>query len=325
MKFYITGTRRGLGEALKLKLNTVSSLEECDVFINCKHNSFEQVELLYRAAELGKRIINIGSNSPDQSKSQPHIYQVEKAALDIANNQLYYQGVDTTIVRFGWFDSPRVAEVNDNKMSLQYCVDTIEWVLIQPHRVKEITVTPNLKQKDEQLAKAEAMHNLSTMYQSSFKRMNKQYDIKKIQEEVNTLLEQHNLKLGQIMLQSADGKDFYYGIGKVDNIVDADETKFNISNLPNDAEITKFMNEQKLYRTRIMVASPKTCYEFHYDPSPRVHLVVKTNEWAFLADDMKLVHLPADGYPYYLDTTKPHTAINSSLEDRIHIVGCVST
>ena len=142
MKFYITGTRRGLGEALKLKLNTVSSLEECDVFINCKHNSFEQVELLYKASELGKRIINIGSNSPDQSKSQPHIYQVEKAALDIANNQLYYQGVDTTIVRFGWFDSPRVAEVKDKKMSIEYCCEVIEWVLEQPHRVKEITVCP---------------------------------------------------------------------------------------------------------------------------------------------------------------------------------------
>ena len=142
MKFYITGTRRSLGEALKLKLNTVSSLEECDVFINCKHNSFKQVELLYKASELGKRIINIGSNSPDQSKSQPHMYQVEKAALDIANNQLYYQGVDTTIVRFGWFDSPRVAEVKDKKMSIEYCCEVIEWVLLQPHRVKEITVCP---------------------------------------------------------------------------------------------------------------------------------------------------------------------------------------
>ena len=35
----------------------------------------------------------------------------------------------------------------------------------------------------------------------------------------------------------------------------------------------------------------------------------------------KLRHVPADGYPYYFDTTKAHTAINSALEDRIHIVG----
>ena len=42
-KFYITGTRRGLGEALKNKLNCVDTLEECDVFINCKHDGFKQV------------------------------------------------------------------------------------------------------------------------------------------------------------------------------------------------------------------------------------------------------------------------------------------
>ena len=62
MKYYITGTRRGLGEALKLKWTdqSVNTLEECDIFINCKHDGFGQVELLYKAAELGKKVINIG-------------------------------------------------------------------------------------------------------------------------------------------------------------------------------------------------------------------------------------------------------------------------
>ena len=142
MKFYITGTRRGLGEALSKKLQTVERLEDCDVFINCKHNGFEQIELLYKAAELGKRIINIGSNSPDQPKKQPHIYQIEKSALDKANEQLFYQGVDTTIVRFGYFDSPRVSNIQVNKMSIEYCCVVVEWVLEQPHRVKDITVCP---------------------------------------------------------------------------------------------------------------------------------------------------------------------------------------
>lgn len=142
MKFYITGTRRGLGHALAQKYQTVNTLEECDVFINCKHNGFEQVELLYKAAELGKRIINIGSNSPDQDKKQPWPYAIEKSALDKANEQLYYQGVNTSIVRFGWFDSPRVAEVDAYKMSIEYCVGIIDWVLLQPHRVKDVTITP---------------------------------------------------------------------------------------------------------------------------------------------------------------------------------------
>ena len=141
-KFYITGTRRGLGESLSKKYNTVDNLQDCDVFINCKHNGFEQVNLLYQAAELNKRIINIGSNSPDETKRVKHIYAVEKSALDKANHQLFYQGVNTTIVRFGYFDSPRVAHIDKKKMTIEYCVSIIDWILQQPHRIKEITVCP---------------------------------------------------------------------------------------------------------------------------------------------------------------------------------------
>ena len=142
MKFYITGTKRGLGKALYDNYNTVDKLADCDVFINCKHDGFEQVKLLYTAAGLQKRIINIGSNSPDETKKQAHIYAVEKTALDKANHQLFYQGINTTIVRFGLFDSPRVEHIRKRKMSIEYCVYVIDWVLQQKHRVKEITVCP---------------------------------------------------------------------------------------------------------------------------------------------------------------------------------------
>ena len=86
MKYFITGTRRGLGYALKQKYGCCENLESCDVFINCKHDDFEQVRQLYVASQYDIKIINIGSNSPDQSKDKPHPYQVQKAALDIANN-----------------------------------------------------------------------------------------------------------------------------------------------------------------------------------------------------------------------------------------------
>lgn len=142
-KFYITGTRRGLGEALAQRFDCVDTLENCDVFVNCKHNGFSQVELLYRACELGKRVISIGSNSPDQPKRKPHPYAVEKAALDKANEQLFYQGHNVTVIRFGYFDSPRVAHHDVNKMSMDYCVGIVEWVLAQQHRVKELTIVPS--------------------------------------------------------------------------------------------------------------------------------------------------------------------------------------
>ena len=51
MKFFITGTRRGLGKALVEKYGNCNSLEDCDVFINNKCDRFEQVFMLYYAAE----------------------------------------------------------------------------------------------------------------------------------------------------------------------------------------------------------------------------------------------------------------------------------
>ena len=61
MKYFITGTRRGLGKALLDKYGTVNKLEDCDIFINCKHDGFSPGRTLYPAAELGKQIINIDS------------------------------------------------------------------------------------------------------------------------------------------------------------------------------------------------------------------------------------------------------------------------
>ena len=143
-KFYITGTRRGLGKLLSEKYNTVDSLQDCDVFINCKHDGFEQVKLLYQAAELNKRIINIGSAASDWTKGYKDNfkYGIEKKTLREANDQLFWQGIDTCIINYGFFDSPRVAHIDKKKMSIEYCVSIIEWILDQPHRIKEITVCP---------------------------------------------------------------------------------------------------------------------------------------------------------------------------------------
>ena len=142
MKIYITGTKRGLGKSLEFIYGNTNSLESSDIFINCKHDSFTQVEMLFKAAELNKRIINIGSNSPDLVMNDANNYQIEKFALEKANEQLFYLGINTTIVRFGPFDSPRVAHKKQKKMSIDYCCSVIKWILEQPHRIKDITVCP---------------------------------------------------------------------------------------------------------------------------------------------------------------------------------------
>ena len=150
MKFYITGTRRGLGKALLEKYDkivvyptgnmVVGSLIDCDVFINCKHDKFEQVELLYKAGKLKKKIINIGSLASDYTYL--YRYGVEKKALREANHQLFNDGIDTTIINFGYIDTERVQDKDVPKMSVEYCCGIIHWVLQQPNRIKEIPVCP---------------------------------------------------------------------------------------------------------------------------------------------------------------------------------------
>lgn len=139
-KFYITGTRRGLGKALVKRFGSVDRLEDCDIFINCKHDGFTQVELLYKAANLNKQIINIGSHASDFTYK--HKYAVEKRALREANHQLFIEGKKTTCINFGYIDTERSKDKKVAKLPIDYCVSVVETIVNQPYRVKEITITP---------------------------------------------------------------------------------------------------------------------------------------------------------------------------------------
>ena len=138
IQYHITGTRRGLGQALEKKYGNVD-LEDCDVFINCKHDGFSQVNLLYKAASMDKRIINIGSHASDYTYRNR--YSVEKKDLREANHQLFStNNINTTIINYGYFDTPRSEHYHGEKIDLNYCINLIEWILEQPYRIKEITV-----------------------------------------------------------------------------------------------------------------------------------------------------------------------------------------
>jgi len=138
MKFFITGTRRGLGKVIQKYYGNCNSLEECDVFINCKHDGFQQVEMLYKAAKLKKRIINIGSRASDYTFRNR--YAVEKKALREANHYIFSLGINTTCINFGYIDNERSMDVNEPKLSMDYCVSVIDWIIKQPHRVMELTI-----------------------------------------------------------------------------------------------------------------------------------------------------------------------------------------
>lgn len=85
--------------------------------------------------------------------------------------------------------------------------------------------------------------------------------------------------------------------------------------------VNSIMQDLDLCRTRLMILKPKTCYYWHADQQKRCHIPLKTNESCFLIIEKKIIHLPADGHRYVLDTTKEHTALNAGHTDRLHIVG----
>lgn len=77
-----------------------------------------------------------------------------------------------------------------------------------------------------------------------------------------------------------------------------------------------------VFRTRIMLSRPKSCYSIHKDYSPRLHLPLITNKQCnfLLTDPLQLFHLPSDGKTTWVDTTKQHTFMNGSTEQRLHLV-----
>tara|TARA_R110002074_G_scaffold360061_1_gene532649 strand:- start:6 stop:494 length:489 start_codon:yes stop_codon:yes gene_type:complete len=155
-------------------------------------------------------------------------------------------------------------------------------------------------------------------------------DLDKIKEELKRLPKFKPPFFDQISLQGVeDNPDPFFGTNSLKDNKPAssalkpykatDFTEFNF-NLP---YINHIIEELNLCRTRVLVLHPKTCYSLHKDPSKRIHIPVVTNEKCWMIVNKEIMHLPADGRYYEIDTTQEHTALNGSWEARTHIVGCI--
>ena len=82
-----------------------------------------------------------------------------------------------------------------------------------------------------------------------------------------------------------------------------------------------------VFRARLMLVKPRTCYSIHNDPSPRIHLPVITDPHCLMYFPEKNItkHLPADGFSYWINTKEKHTFMNCSEIDRIHLVAVTNT
>ena len=144
-------------------------------------------------------------------------------------------------------------------------------------------------------------------------------DLDKIKDELKLLPEFND----QICLQGVDDNpDPFFGCGTLSNIKPYKETDFTELNF-NLPYINSIIEELNMYRTRVLVLKPKVCYSIHSDPVKRIHIPVITNENCWLIVNKEIMHLPADGRHYEIDTTQKHTALNGSWKDRTHIVGCI--
>jgi len=149
-------------------------------------------------------------------------------------------------------------------------------------------------------------------------------NIETIQKELKTLPE------GTLCLQGiSKDQDPYYGTGAVaefthdQNIHPRDQEKAFHIPLFNIPYTNSIMEKFNMFRTRIMVQDPTTCYSYHQDYTPRIHIPLVTNEKCFFILEDILHRLKGDGSVYWVDTVQRHTAVNASWETRIHLVGCV--
>jgi len=144
-------------------------------------------------------------------------------------------------------------------------------------------------------------------------------DIKRILLELEYLPEYDT----QIMLQGVNGiLDPFYGIGNL-KTADHYEEEFHFPLFEKLEYTNKIIKDLRIVRTRVMRMKPKTCYTYHRDWTKRLHIPLITNENCMFIIDDEVKRYPADGNYYIVDTTKMHTAINASFEERIHIVGCL--
>jgi len=129
-----------------------------------------------------------------------------------------------------------------------------------------------------------------------------------------------------LQVQADDDCDWYGSCGRIqqaDRKIDEKDFKFVHPELKGSA-IEKWLLSFNVpvFRARLMVMNQRSTYSIHRDPTPRIHLPLITNVQCLMCFPVAQVmkHLPADGTSYMVDTTAPHTFINCSAEQRIHIV-----
>jgi hypothetical protein len=148
-------------------------------------------------------------------------------------------------------------------------------------------------------------------------------------ESVLSLIESYQevFENSQVAVTSREGGDnLFDGIGRIVDYKNILEKEFcNINDLFIGTDIERLLNQLKqdglaYGRVRIMSMPPGKTYSYHMDCETRLHFALKTNDKCMLIVDDEVFRVPSDKNGYIVNTTLPHTAINASSENRIHLV-----
>lgn len=176
-KIYITGTRGGLGSAIKSNLTSAYPShqiidlnrpeydlsrvdgnldrlvkDDFDLYVNCSHYGFSQVELLYRLFDQNKdrkcHIINIGSVSSDGDRKAINQYAIEKAALEKTCQQLSLVSdkCKVSLVKPGRMETKMVKHIEAPKMDPKNVAESVLWIASQPEHINIKSLTIDIMQ-----------------------------------------------------------------------------------------------------------------------------------------------------------------------------------
>jgi hypothetical protein len=88
-------------------------------------------------------------------------------------------------------------------------------------------------------------------------------------------------------------------------------------------EVNEYLKEKYgVMRGRILSLPPKAAMTYHHDESPRLHIPIKVSDKTFMVLDDRVYWFEV-GNAYFVDTRKMHTAVNASLDSRMHLVYCL--
>ena len=130
----------------------------------------------------------------------------------------------------------------------------------------------------------------------------------------------HDHQLGVGRLKNFDHMKVHIPVEK-QNLCEENFTE--ICEIFKESPFEELLNFIKKYytigRARIIKLGSKQCFYWHTDNIGRLHYPLKTQSGCLMVIDDEVKHL-MEHHWYYVDTTKYHTAINGSDQDRLHIV-----